>query len=114
MSLQSIQVRLTLWYSAAMAIGLVFFAGVMWFALQHRLVADIDERLADQISGLQAGIDGEANKANEHFVIQEETAEFSRELPEHTFVQLLDETGRVLVTNADKGATIPIVGVSGY
>ena len=113
MSLRSIQVRLTLWYSASMTIGLVFFAGVMWFALKHRLVADIDERLADQVSGLQAGIDSEAN-AKEHFVIQEETAEFSRELPEHTYVQLRDEAGRVLVANADKGVTIPIVGVSGY
>src|SRR5215467_8432922 len=113
MSLRSIQVRLTLWYSASMTIGLVFFAGVMWFALKHRLVADIDERLADQVRGLQAVIDSKAN-ANEHFVIEEETAEFSRELPEHTYVQLRDETDRVLVANTDKKVTIPIVGVSGY
>jgi heavy metal sensor kinase len=113
MSFRSIQVRLTLWYSAVMALGLGLFAGVMWFALQHRLVADVDERLAEQVSGLQAVIEGETT-ANERSVLQEETAEFARELPEHTYIQLRDESGRVIVTNTSEGETIPVERVPGY
>jgi signal transduction histidine kinase len=95
-----------------MAVGLGLFAGVMWFALQHRLVADVDERLAEQISGLQDVIDGEGG-AKDPSTLPEETTEFARELPEHTYIQVRDETGRVII-NTDERVAIPFAGNRGY
>jgi hypothetical protein len=108
MNFGSIQTRLTLWYSVVTAIGLFVFAGVMWFALEHRLVADVDERLRDQIHGFQTVIDAES-AVNSDSVLGEEIAEFVRQLPEHTSIQLRDGVGNVIVSGGDD-AGIPAGG----
>src|SRR5215471_18655456 len=111
MNFKSIQTRLTLWYSGVVAIGLFVFALVMWFAVQRRLVADVDERLADQVHGLQTVIDGES-AANSDSVLRKEMSELARELPEHTSIQLRDGAGRIVSSGDDAG--IPAGGPLGY
>jgi hypothetical protein len=44
----SIRQRLTFWYAATLVAGLCAFGLVMWLALQQRLVAGVDARLAER------------------------------------------------------------------
>jgi heavy metal sensor kinase len=94
------------------AIGLFVFAGMMWFALERRLVADVDERLQDEIHGLQTLIDSES-EANSDSALRDEIVELARELPEHTSIQLRDGAGNVIVSGGDITG-IPAGGPSGY
>ncbi len=49
--------RLTLWFSALLAITLVLLAGIVFFVLRSRLYAEIDDQLLDQASLTQSSID---------------------------------------------------------
>ena len=49
----SIRLRLTAWYSSVLLLGLVLFASGMWLALEQRLIAGIDARLAQRVQGLK-------------------------------------------------------------
>jgi two-component system heavy metal sensor histidine kinase CusS len=111
MSLRSIQVRLTLWYSLVLILGLGLFGTAMWFALEHRLIADVDERLAQESQSIQEVLDAE--REEHESAMKDEIVEFARELPEHTFIQVRNDANDVILSTSDQ--TPPVrFGPSGY
>jgi len=92
----SIRQRLTLWYAAALLIGLGIFALGMWVELQERLISGVDARLAQRVQGLQTALGAEA-EIRDRARLQQELAEFVREIPDGSLVQLRDAAGAVLL-----------------
>ena len=56
----SIRLRLTAWYAAALLAGLALFGSGMWIALEQRLIAGVDQRLAQRVEGLRNALGAEA------------------------------------------------------
>jgi heavy metal sensor kinase len=57
MNLRSIGIRLTIWYAAAFAVGLLLLGAGMWFAVQQSLYHAIDESLHDRVEGIRRFIE---------------------------------------------------------
>ena len=57
MSLRSIGARLTLWYTAAFALGFAALATAMWFAVQRSLYHAIDDTLLERAAGIERFIE---------------------------------------------------------
>jgi heavy metal sensor kinase len=53
MNRHSIRFRLTIWYSAVLALALVAFGGVSWIAIRHVLFHTVDETLRDRVEGVR-------------------------------------------------------------
>jgi heavy metal sensor kinase len=107
----SIRQRLTAWYAAALLLGLGIFALGMWVALQERLIAGVDSRLAQRIQGLETALGAEA-EIRDRAQLQQELAEFVREIPDGSLVQLRDAAGAVLLASSKQKALPPIGGRS--
>jgi len=84
----SIRLRLTLWYSAVLLLGLVLFSAATWLMLEKRLMAGVDDRLAQRIQGLQTLVKIEAGED-----VAEELREFARSAPEGALMQARDNAG---------------------
>jgi heavy metal sensor kinase len=54
---RSIGVRLTLWYTAAFALGFAVLAGVMWLGVQRSLYHAIDDTLLERAAGIERFIE---------------------------------------------------------
>jgi heavy metal sensor kinase len=80
----SISVRLTTWYAAVLLLGLTLFGLGMWFALQQRLVAGVDTRLAHRVDGLRTLLERQAVEGDAS-AMRDELAEFAREMPDVIF-----------------------------
>jgi methyl-accepting chemotaxis protein len=52
LNLRSIGVRLTLWYTAAFALGFAVLGTAMWFGVQQSLYHAVDDALLDRIEGI--------------------------------------------------------------
>jgi heavy metal sensor kinase len=89
----SIRQRLTAWYAAALLLGLMVFGFTMWVSLRQRLVAGVDARLAQRIQGLKSALEPEIR---DRARLRQELAEFLREVPDSSLVQLRDSSGAVL------------------
>jgi two-component system, OmpR family, heavy metal sensor histidine kinase CusS len=50
---RSIRLRLTIWYTAVLSIGMILFSITLWLALRHLLYADLSATLMDQARGLE-------------------------------------------------------------
>jgi heavy metal sensor kinase len=87
---------LTFWYSAVLLLGLCLFATAVWFALEHRLLSDLDSRLAQRITGLRTVLEIES-ALRDRSQLPVELAEFAREIPEGGLMQLVDGSGKVLL-----------------
>jgi heavy metal sensor kinase len=92
----SIRLRLTAWFSLAMLAGLAVFGFAMWFALQQRLMAGVDARLAQRVEGLRHALGGEPG-IKDRAQLQQELAEFAAEVPEGGLVQLRDRSGLLIL-----------------
>ena len=55
----SIRLRLTAWYSVVLLLGLALFGLGMWWALEQRLIAGVDTRLAQRVQGLRSALEAE-------------------------------------------------------
>ena len=96
----SIRLRLTLWYSAVLLLGLLLFAYGMWLALQQHLVSGVDGRLAQTAEGLGILLASEETFADlDH--LQEEIAEYLKEVPTRSLVQLRMDTGQEVFSSAN-------------
>lgn len=82
--------RLTLWYSAVLLLGLALFSTATWLMLERRMMAAVNDRLAQKIEGLQTLIRAEAHEPD----IAEELREFARSAPEGALMQVRDEAGK--------------------
>jgi heavy metal sensor kinase len=101
----SIRSRLTLWYALVLLVAFAVFGGSMWFALEHRLMASVDERLAQRIQGVGNAL-GATAEIQSREQLEKELAEFVAEIPDGTLIQLRDRAGRVLLPNA-RHAAVP-------
>ena len=105
----SIRQRLTLWYAAALLAGLGIFALAMWVSLQERLVSGVDARLAQRIQGLETALGAEA-EIRDRAQLQRELAEFVREIPDGSLVQLRSTAGDVLLPTPNQQILRPSLG----
>jgi heavy metal sensor kinase len=96
MSQLSIRSRLTIWYSTVLFLGLALFGAVMWWALEHRLVSDLDTRLQQRVDGLRTVLmtEGESAKPDQ---IEEELTEYAREVPAGNLMQMRGPDDTILL-----------------
>jgi heavy metal sensor kinase len=80
----SVSRRLTTWYAVVLLLGLTLFGVGMWFALEDRLMAGVDARLAHRVDGLRALLERQALEADQS-TVRDELAEFAREMPDAIF-----------------------------
>ena len=99
----SIRLRLTAWYSAVLLLGLALFAAGMWFALQQRLIAGVDTRLAQRMQGLRNALGPEAG-IRDRRQLQQELSEFAGEIPDGTLIQLQDASGESVLPSPNQAA----------
>lgn len=92
----SIRLRLTAWYAAALVAGLALFGAAMWLALEHRLIAGVDLRLAQRVEGLRTALGVEAG-IKDRAQLQQELSEFVREIPDGSLIQLRDSSGTAML-----------------
>ena len=88
----SIRLRLTAWYSAVLLLGLALFGLGMWLALEQRLIAGVDTRLAQRMQGLRTALGAEA-EIQDREQLRQEVAEFAAEIPDGTMLVLRDPSG---------------------
>jgi signal transduction histidine kinase len=96
----SIRSRLTLWYAVAMLAALAIFGVTAWFALQGRLMAGVDARLAQRMQGIRNSLGNSAEIESREQLVKE-LAEFLSEVPDGTVVQLRDGAGSLLPGSRD-------------
>jgi two-component system heavy metal sensor histidine kinase CusS len=106
MSHKSIRFRLTIWYSLALAAGLVLFGSAIWFSMRLALIRDIHAGLAAQARDLDAFINFELAKPNVD--LPEEIGEYCHGLAGGTYVRVRDAAGStIFVSNRDIPWAIP-------
>lgn len=91
----SIRLRLTLWYSAVLFLGLALFGAGLWFALQHRLLRAVDLQLTQRVQGMRTVLEVES-EVKDRAQLQVELSEFAQEIPDGTLIQLRDAAGDLL------------------
>ena len=98
----SIRLRLTIWYAAVLLAGLSVFAGGMWVAIQQRLTAGVDQRLAAKVQGIRAllEIEGGMNTAQ----LKDELSEFARGMPDGTLLLVREPGGQRILTSPERAA----------
>ena len=92
----SIRLRLTAWYSAVLLLGLALFGLGMWLALEQRLIAGVDTRLAQRVQGLRSAL-GAEGEIKDRGRLQRELSEFASEIPDDGFIQLRDGSGAFIL-----------------
>ncbi len=91
--------RLTLWFSALLAITLVLLAGIVFFVPRSRLYAEFDDQLLDQATLTQSSID-----------VQNGVPIFN-DTVDHTgdsFRRLFDARGQIRGDNSDEFGGVPL------
>ena len=88
----SIRVRLTIWYSAVLAAGLLLFGGTVWLLLKQSLYRDLQAELAGRTHSLAVFIRGELSEPGVH--LAEELEEYSHGLADGTEFALFDDGGK--------------------
>lgn len=87
MTIGSIRVRLTMWYSVVLLLGLALFGFGMWWALEQRLIDGVDTRLALRMQGLRSALGAEA-EIHDRGQLQQELSEFAGQIPDGALIQL--------------------------
>ncbi len=105
----SIRQRLTAWYATALLLGLGIFALGMSVSLQRRLIAGVDERLAQRLQGLATSLGAEAD-IKETAQLQQELGELVRETPDGSLMQLREASGVILLPSPKQRVLPPIAG----
>jgi heavy metal sensor kinase len=100
--LRSIGVRLTLWYTAAFAVGFAVLGAVMWFGVQRSLYHAIDDTLLERAAGIERFIEDHKTRL--------EVDEVKEEFRAHgELFQVFDPAGALVHRgNALAGATAPL------
>ncbi len=100
----STRTRLTLWYAAVLLLGLALFGSGLWFAVKQRLLAGVDDRLAQRVRGVQTVLEIEGAAADrERMAI--ELSEFAREVPDGTLMQVRDGAGYYILPSTGRPAS---------
>jgi signal transduction histidine kinase len=89
---RSIRFRLTVWYAAALTLGLGLFSGLIWLSLRQRLVSELDRDLAGRSSRLEQYFRTESLEAQGD-QLRDELDEFCQALPPASYVDLRGSDG---------------------
>lgn len=108
MGRMSIGLRLTLWYSSVLALGLILFAAGVWVAASRSLTASVDDTLTQRAAAVATVLGGSADPQDP---VMEELAEYAATTPEGNLLAVRDETGRELL--ATRGIVLPWPATSG-
>jgi heavy metal sensor kinase len=96
----SIGARLTMWYAAAFAVGLVVLGVAMWFAVRQSLYHAIDESLRDRVEGIHRFIEDHKTRLS--------LDEVKEEFHAHgDLFQVVDDAGNI-VHRADTLNDVPM------
>jgi len=98
MSQVSIRLRLAIWYTVVLLIGIALFGYGMWLALDRRLVAGVDDRLAQGAESLRIALSDEDVATNPR-QIQEEVTEAAGN---GALIQLRMSDGEVILSSANQ------------
>ncbi|MEO8025432.1 MAG: hypothetical protein ABI823_03110, partial [Bryobacteraceae bacterium] len=96
MARASIRLRLSLWSSAVLLLGLALFGIGIWITLDRHLESGIDERLVQKARGLRTVLEVEEVKTDLRQA-QIELAEFAAEVPDGSLIQMVNSKGEVLL-----------------
>jgi len=94
----SIRVRLTLWYSLVLLVGLTLFGTGIWLVVSHGLMAALDDTLTAQARGVITVLHTEPDPA-EPQELSEELTEYSLATPEGTLMEVRDPQGRPMLSS---------------
>ena len=92
---RSIRVRLTLWYSAVLAAGMIMLNLLTWFALHEALMGNYERGLEDRLEAFALFVEQESSGPDRTDLL-EETREYSTGLPEGHSLRVLSSEGAVL------------------
>ncbi len=92
MHTRSIRFRLTVWYAAAITLGLGLFSGLIWLSLRQRLVSELDRDLAGRSGRFEQYFRGESLEAQGD-QLRDELDEFCQALPPASYVDLRGSEG---------------------
>jgi heavy metal sensor kinase len=95
-----LRLRLTAWYSAVLLLGLALFGLAMWLALQQRLIAGVDARLAQRAQGVRSILSRPELRDRDR--LRRELSELASESPDGSLVHLRDESGAWLAPLPDR------------
>lgn len=88
MRVKSIRFRLTLWYAAALILGLSLFSSLVWLSLRQRLLSELDQDLAGRSSRFEQYFRGESLEVADESQLRDELEEFCQALPPASYVDL--------------------------
>ncbi len=83
----SIRFRLTAWYAAVLAAGLILFSVLLWIALRHTLLGEVDQQLANRANGFELFFKSELAEVPAP-PLKEELEEFCGALPPLSYLQV--------------------------
>src|ERR1700721_1251390 len=89
---RSIRFRLTLWYAAALTLGLGVFSGLIWLSLRQRLISELDRDLAGRSGRFEQYFRGESLEVQGD-QLRDELNEFCQALPPASYVDLRGSDG---------------------
>ncbi len=92
MHTRSIRFRLTVWYAAALTLGLGLFSGLIWLSLRQRLVSELDRDLAGRSARFEQYLRGESREVQGD-QLRDELDEFCQALPPASYVDLRGSGG---------------------
>jgi len=98
----SIRIRLTLWYSAVLLLGLVIFGAAIRLVLESRLVAGVDARLMQKIAGLKTLVETEGHGSDTH--LEEELTEVAAATPDGSLLELVRSPHTLLLPSSAEPA----------
>jgi heavy metal sensor kinase len=91
---RSIRFHLAVWYTLALAAGLVLFAFTIWVAMRHSLIRDIDNTLAARERSIESFLNSELKEPGVN--LAEELDEYWSALPANTFIRVEDQNGALV------------------
>lgn len=92
-----IRMRLTVWYTAVLSLGLVLFSLSVWWMLRYLLYADLRTALENQARGFEEYLHIEEHGHARNLV--HEMDEFSKSITQEHVLTVYDAAGKVIYTN---------------
>src|SRR5215469_12798446 len=89
---RSIQFKLTVWYTCALAVSLALFSGAIFIALRQQLMRSLDSDLADSAARFQSYFLQQAERESANH-LKGELFEFCEALPESSYIELRGASG---------------------
>ncbi len=100
----SISLRLTLWYAAVSAIGLVVFGVMMWFVLANSMLSWKDRTLQMRAARVEAAL--HASSLESADAINKRLEAVIGSLPEGEWIALVDSKGQLLFPTVRPGSSL--------